>query len=134
MSRLYFKFSSPLTVKMPGSSIFYLYNLWCNMFLSEVYFVLKTGISCLFNYWRVCNFIKVFKHLILKPGTKSAPMKKNLHYVISLLLILLITNTWFPSNLFSQTVQFGKSYINTSKPNGGTFEAGDILEIRATIA
>ena len=61
-------------------------------------------------------------------------MKKNLHYVISLLLILLITNTWFPSNLFSQTVQFGKSYINTSKPNGGTFEAGDILEIRATIA
>lgn len=61
-------------------------------------------------------------------------MNKSLRYVITLLLINIITNTWFPSLLFSQTVQFGKSYINVSKPNGGTFEAGDILEIRATIA
>ncbi len=35
---------------------------------------------------------------------------------------------------FSQTVTTGKSYINISRPNGGTFLPGDIIEVRATIA
>jgi hypothetical protein len=34
----------------------------------------------------------------------------------------------------SQTVTTGKSYINLSRPNGGTFLPGDIIEVRATIA
>lgn len=35
---------------------------------------------------------------------------------------------------FSQTVTTGKSYINISRPNGGTFLPGDTIEVRATIA
>src|SRR5258705_4858530 len=35
---------------------------------------------------------------------------------------------------FSQTVTTGKSYINLSRPNGGTFLPGDLIEVRATIA
>lgn len=34
----------------------------------------------------------------------------------------------------AQTVTTGKSYINISRPNGGTFLPGDTLEVRATIA
>ncbi|RYY55012.1 MAG: hypothetical protein EOO05_19795, partial [Chitinophagaceae bacterium] len=33
-----------------------------------------------------------------------------------------------------QTVTTGKSYINITRPNGGTFLPGDVIEIRATIA
>lgn len=61
-------------------------------------------------------------------------MKKYLPYFTALFIYWNITATLFFSPVFSQTVQFGKSYVNISKPNGGTFEAGDILEIRATIA
>jgi hypothetical protein len=39
-----------------------------------------------------------------------------------------------PAQLFSQTVTTGKSYINISRPNGGTFLPGDTIEVRATIA
>ena len=59
-------------------------------------------------------------------------MKKNLRQCIYLLLSLY--GCLIATVAFSQTVQFGKSYINVSKPNGGTFEPGDVLEIRATIA
>lgn len=34
----------------------------------------------------------------------------------------------------SQTVTTGKSYINITRPNGGTFLPGDEIEVRATIA
>lgn len=34
----------------------------------------------------------------------------------------------------AQTVASGKSYINITRPNGGTFLPGDTLEVRATIA
>ena len=34
----------------------------------------------------------------------------------------------------AQTVTTGKSYINISRPNGGTFLPGDTIEVRATIA
>jgi trimeric autotransporter adhesin len=34
----------------------------------------------------------------------------------------------------AQTVTTGKSYVNISRPNGGTFVPGDIIEVRATIA
>jgi hypothetical protein len=61
-------------------------------------------------------------------------MKKTLRYFTLLLLTWIVTNVFVASSLKSQTVQFGKSYVNISKPNGGTFEAGDVLEIRATIA
>lgn len=80
------------------------------------------------------TFIEVFQAEIRFRKIKSAPMKKTLRYVIVLLLISFVTNAWFAVEIFSQSIQFGKSYINVSKPNGGTFEAGDILEIRATIA
>lgn len=38
------------------------------------------------------------------------------------------------SSLKAQSVQTGKSYINLSKPTGGTIQNGDQLEIRAVIA
>ena len=40
----------------------------------------------------------------------------------------------FPENAIAQSVQTGKSYINISKPAGGTIQNGDQLEIRAVIA
>jgi hypothetical protein len=39
-----------------------------------------------------------------------------------------------PTQTSSQTVTTGKSYINISRPSGGTFLPGDIIEVRATIA
>ena len=38
------------------------------------------------------------------------------------------------SSVLAQTVTTGKSYINITRPNGGTFLPGDIIEVRATIA
>ena len=38
------------------------------------------------------------------------------------------------SGAFAQTVKTGKSFINITRPNGGTFLPGDIIEVRATIA
>lgn len=35
---------------------------------------------------------------------------------------------------FGQTVTTGKSFINITRPDGGTFLPGDIIEVRATIA
>lgn len=50
-------------------------------------------------------------------------------YVSIIFSFLLIS-----SQTFSQTVTTGKSYINISRPNGGTFLPGDTIEVRATIA
>src|SRR5947209_1111131 len=48
--------------------------------------------------------------------------------VIPSLAILLLT-----LNTYSQTVDYGKSYVNITKgAGGGTIEPGDTLEIRAT--
>lgn len=60
-------------------------------------------------------------------------MKKSIHLSFYLyILCLAIQVNWQP--LFAQ-VQTGKSYINVSKNlTGGTFEPGDTLEIRASIA
>ncbi len=38
------------------------------------------------------------------------------------------------ASAIGQTVTTGKSYINISRPSGGTFLPGDIIEMRATIA
>ncbi|MGQ5675290.1 hypothetical protein ACUJ4Z_14980, partial [Lacticaseibacillus paracasei] len=39
----------------------------------------------------------------------------------------------FATTSFSQSIDFGKSYINVTKGlNGGTLETGDTLEIRAS--
>ncbi len=40
----------------------------------------------------------------------------------------------FSNKLNAQTVTTGKSYINITRPSGGTFLPGDVIEIRATIA
>ena len=50
-------------------------------------------------------------------------------YVLTLIFSLFVT-----TQSFSQTVTTGKSYINVSRPNGGMFLPGDIIEVRATIA
>ncbi|HLO38906.1 MAG TPA: hypothetical protein VK173_10455, partial [Lacibacter sp.] len=50
------------------------------------------------------------------------------------ILLFIIIASAFLSNLFAQSVQTGKSYINLSKPTGGTIQNGDQLEIRAVIA
>lgn len=51
-----------------------------------------------------------------------------------LVAVVLVASIFFSLPLFSQTVTTGKSYINITRPNGGTFLPGDILEVRATIA
>ena len=51
----------------------------------------------------------------------------HLNYFLILALIL-------PTFVDAQTVRTGKSYVNISRPNGGTFLPGDIIEVRATIA
>jgi trimeric autotransporter adhesin len=54
---------------------------------------------------------------------------------ISFWLCLLAAAVGMPFAACAQpTVNSGKSYINISRPNGGTFLPGDILEVRATIA
>ncbi len=51
---------------------------------------------------------------------------------VSILVLLSLVNY---QHVFAQQVQTGKSYINVTKNiTGGTFEPGDILEIRAAIA
>lgn len=46
----------------------------------------------------------------------------------------LITCLLLSASVTAQTVTTGKSYINITRPNGGTFLPGDIIEVRATIA
>lgn len=52
---------------------------------------------------------------------------------VSLLCFLIgfLCNTLVGS---AQTVTTGKSYVNITRPNGGTFLPGDVIEVRATIA
>jgi hypothetical protein len=52
---------------------------------------------------------------------------------INIFLFTLVVSV-FLNNLFAQSVQTGKSYVNISKPTGGTIQNGDQLEIRAVIA
>ncbi len=62
-------------------------------------------------------------------------VKKNAEQAFSRLLALLIIALFVsPSIINAQTVTTGKSYINISRPNGGTFLPGDTIEVRATIA
>lgn len=59
-------------------------------------------------------------------------MKKSLRFLTLFLLSYLLASR---SEVNAQTIQTGKSYVNVTKgATGGTIEAGDILEIRATIA
>jgi trimeric autotransporter adhesin len=54
---------------------------------------------------------------------------------ISIWVCLFIVASSLPFVAMAQpTVNSGKSYINISRPNGGTFLPGDVLEVRATIA
>lgn len=60
-------------------------------------------------------------------------MSKTLLHTKTLAFILFILS--LPcAQLFAQSIQAGKSYINISKPTGGTIQTGDELEIRAVIA
>jgi hypothetical protein len=65
----------------------------------------------------------------MKTEERRALLHKNI-LVLGALCALIFS--WKPVN--SQTVATGKSYINVTRPNGGTFLPGDILEVRATIA
>ncbi|MBS1654652.1 MAG: hypothetical protein JSU05_07400, partial [Bacteroidetes bacterium] len=60
-------------------------------------------------------------------------MKKPVHFVHHLFLFFVFTIFGFEP-CFAQTVTTGKSYVNLTRPNGGTFLPGDIIEVRATIA
>ncbi len=60
--------------------------------------------------------------------------RKDLREWIFLLAGTIMAMLFSGSSTFSQTVATGKSYINITRPNGGTFLPGDILEVRATIA
>lgn len=62
-----------------------------------------------------------------------------LHYKATLLLpaksILLLVVTLLSVSLSAQVnVKTGKSFVNISRPGGGTFLPGDVIEVRATIA
>ena len=60
-------------------------------------------------------------------------MKKSLPRVSYLLYCFLYAFLLCSNNLYSQNIDFGKSYINVTKGvNGGTIETGDTLEIRAS--
>jgi trimeric autotransporter adhesin len=59
----------------------------------------------------------------------SLRLRKFFPFYIFLIWILL-----FASAGHTQTVTTGKSFINITRPNGGTFLPGDIIEVRATIA
>ncbi len=50
---------------------------------------------------------------------------------LTFLVFLLISNIALHAQ---PTVTTGKSYINITRPNGGTFLPGDVIEVRATIA
>lgn len=52
----------------------------------------------------------------------------------STFFFVLLVGCLFPRMVKGQSVQAGKSYINVSKPTGGTIQNGDQLEIRAVIA
>jgi len=64
----------------------------------------------------------------MKTGGNGAKFLRRL-YVLTLIVSIFVS-----THSFSQTVTTGKSYINISRPNGGTFLPGDIIEVRATIA
>src|ERR1051325_2245023 len=53
---------------------------------------------------------------------------------LTLIVFLVVLVQLLPTIGLGQTVTTGKSYINVSRPNGGTFLPGDIIEVRATIA
>jgi len=53
---------------------------------------------------------------------------------LTLIVFLVVLVQFLPTIGLGQTVTTGKSYINISRPNGGTFLPGDIIEVRATIA
>src|SRR5687767_14141408 len=52
----------------------------------------------------------------------------------TLIVFLMALVQLLPISGWGQTVTTGKSYINISRPTGGTFLPGDIIEVRATIA
>jgi hypothetical protein len=58
-----------------------------------------------------------------------AGLRKFYHLITFLLLLI-----GFTADSNAQTVRTGKSYVNITRPNGGTFLPGDIIEVRATIA
>lgn len=60
-------------------------------------------------------------------------MKLPLQNVIIYILFCTIAGLFLPARVQSQTVDYGKSYINITKgANGGTMETGDTLQIKAT--
>lgn len=62
------------------------------------------------------------------PGTVVwVSQKKSFCFLLCAVLLFSITAT-------AQTATTGKSFINLTRPNGGTFLPGDTLEVRATIA
>jgi trimeric autotransporter adhesin len=63
------------------------------------------------------------------PGTIFWVLEKYTSCFVVLIALLFIS-----SIATAQTVTTGKSYINITRPNGGTFLPGDVLEVRATIA
>jgi hypothetical protein len=60
-------------------------------------------------------------------------MKKTLPHAYLYMLFFYFASLSIPLLSFSQTVDYGKSYINITKGNtGGTMETGDTLQIKAT--
>lgn len=53
---------------------------------------------------------------------------------LTLIVFLVALTQLLPTVGLGQTVTTGKSYVNITRPNGGTFLPGDIIEVRATIA
>jgi hypothetical protein len=76
--------------------------------------------------------IKIYLLKLLIPAMitvrNGATTSKQLCFAFFIPFILISVSS------FSQTVTTGKSYINITRPNGGTFLPGDIIEVRATIA
>jgi hypothetical protein len=69
--------------------------------------------------------------LILKQGKKVVPKNKYIAFVI---IFLLFAQTFTPSFLFAQKLEFSYSYFNLTRNNGGgTLEQGDTIEVHALV-
>lgn len=84
--------------------------------------------------WRTLDFLKIHTVKTVPPShppCHAAACHSGMYFVMPLLLVFFLLTG---STISAQTVTTGKSFINLTRPNGGNFLPGDIIEVRATIA
>lgn len=85
----------------------------------------------------ICTTLAALKIHTVKTVPPSRPPCRVVACRTGMHFFLLLTTAFtflFTESLSAQTVTTGKSFINVTRPNGGNFLPGDIIEVRATIA